>query len=193
MGRSDVMGATFHANLSSGKVAESKIAKWLMARGHYVIPVYEIEGGKHEGPRVYAKGRKLVAPDLMVFNKVGSQMMFIEAKHKSHFTWYRLNQTWQTGVDAHHFRDYLEVARQLNKKVWLLFFHDDCNPCPDDIANGCPTASPTGLFGGDIIGLEKLKDHSSDRHGRHGMVYWRHESLIRLATVDDVLDAQFAA
>ena len=161
----------FEQQLQFGKVAESAIARWLIKRGAYVSPVYEVIDRKSGGPRLFGNGRNLVTPDMLVFTNNGA--VWIEAKHKSAFTWHRITERFVTGIDLNHWRDYLQVAHQTSIDVWLVFNHKG------GTAKDSPE-SPRGLFVGDIMKLKDCINHTHENWGRHGMVYWAMESLTRM-------------
>lgn len=186
---------SFAENLRTGRATESLIAKWLMARGAAVMPAYEIELKTGKGPQVFTSAASFVAPDLLVFNDHGIQ--WVEAKHKTVFTWHRMSQQWTTGIDLRHYADYLRVTQQTKLSVWLLFFHDTEQPAGRDVAHGCPDTCPTGLFGGDLFNLVEHESHRTrpldtfrkgeKGHGHSGMVYWSVNSLRKIASREDVI------
>jgi hypothetical protein len=185
---------SFERQLTIGRVGESLIARWLMSRGHTVLPVYEIEKNQGKGPQLFSANQSLVAPDMLVFTANGQQ--FIEAKHKSVFTWHRNTQQWTTGIDMRHYGDYLRVGKQTQLPVWLMFFHRESTPDARDIQAGCPPQCPTGLYGGDLFGLVIKENHRAKPfdaqregyvgHGKSGMVYWAEPSLKKLASCEEV-------
>ena len=187
----------FAEKLDYGKVGEGLIAQWLMARGNLILPVYEVEKTANKGPQLFSAAASLVSPDLVAFTSNG--VMWIEAKHKTVFTWHRNTQHWTTGIDLRHYEDYMEVAKQTKLPVWLMFFHRNEMPSDNDKRYGCPSKCPTGLYGGDVFTLS-LKEHhrtlaiNHERdgclgHGKSGMVYWAHGDLKQLATKQKVLDS----
>ena len=98
----------FDENFEDGKLGESQIANWLKRRGQHVLPVYEIEKGQYAGPAVYASnGETIIAPDMLVFGK--GKTIWIEAKHKSAFSWHRKTQRFVTGIDLHHYEQYQKI------------------------------------------------------------------------------------
>lgn len=175
----------FNERLAFGKLGESKIASWLRNRGNYVLPVYETEM-KYKGPRLYAPTREIISPDLLVFSHEG--VRWIEAKHKTVFTWHRITKRWTTGIDRRHYREYLSLAEEFPWPIWLLFLHESEEPNNRD-KEYCPKKCPTGLYGGDILELNDSINHEHDGHGKSGMVYWALESLIELATLQEVNSA----
>lgn len=174
---------SFEQNLQRGKVAETKIANWLRVRHKYaVLPVYEIAEGQNKGPQLFTPNDALIAPDMLAI--CPDKTKWIEAKQKTVFSWYRIGQRWVTGIDRKYYHDYIRIAGESPWPVWLLFYHTHSVTSEGD--GRCPV----GLFGNDIIVLQDSIDHESDRWGRSGMVYWARESLIKLATCEQVESAQ---
>jgi hypothetical protein len=172
--------SNFSRQYPFGKIGESAIGRWVISKGGYsILPVYEKEQGEYKGPVLFTSENSLVAPDMLAFRK--ENVCWIEAKHKSAFTWHRLTKKWVTGVDQHHFSDYCEIADLTDIPVWLLFLHrpGTAKDTPEGIE------SPTGLFGHHVERLQKTIHHSSDKHGSHGMHYWNHETLIKMAPIED--------
>jgi hypothetical protein len=181
----------FDQSLAIGQLGESLIAHWLRNKGWHVLPAYEKEIDNGKGPRLFlATGNdesELITPDLFVM-KAG-EFLWVEAKHKTTFTWYGKGNYWTTGVDKRHFADYVRVQRQTGIDVWLLFLHRESETRPDDIQKwGAPPECPTGLFGQRINYLNGHYSHQSDKWGPSGMVYWRpFEHLRRIAELSDVM------
>ncbi len=173
----------FKDRLEMGVAGESVIASWLRARGSTVLPVYEkiIDNGK--GPQLYLPDKELIAPDFFVFRCDGA--IWIEAKHKTAFTWHRNTQRWVTGIDIKHYEHYLEVNRVTPWKVWLLFLHQGGQ------AKDSPPDSPAGLFGNTLDYLSEHENHRHSNWGRYGMVYWRYEDLKLLATLEEIHEAKY--
>ena len=165
-----------------GCIGESAIATWFKHLGYSALPVYEKEMNTGKGPQLFAPDRELIAPDLLVFNKDTNKVFWIEAKHKSAFTWHRITQTWNTGIDQKHYDHYLSVNEVSPWPIWLLFLHEEGqakDTPPDKI-------SPTGLFGGELGFLNENIHHTHDNWGRSGMVYWAHETLKLVASLNEV-------
>lgn len=164
---------TFDENLAVGQAGESAIARWLRNRGCTILPVYEkiIDNGK--GPHLFLPTQSVVAPDLFVFK--GMDAYWVEAKHKSAFSWHRMTERWVTGIDLHHYNQYCIVDEQTPWSVWLLFLHRGGQ------AKDSPANSPAGLFGNTLEFLSKNENHRHDNWGRSGMVYWAHSSLKLMA------------
>jgi len=170
--------ASFERQLTFGKVGESLIAGWFKRKGYAVLPVYEIEAHTGKGPQVFLQTAELIAPDMLCF--MGQKVFWIEAKHKSVFSWHRITRRWVTGIDRRHYHDYLKVAEASPWPVWLMFLHRN------DYTNEPPHNCPSGLFGGELKRLKDNVNHEHDNWGKSGMVYWAHETLLQLATLEEV-------
>jgi hypothetical protein len=174
----------FREKLAFGQTAESQIAAWLRGRGYTTMPVYETLMDTNKGPQVFTPTTQLVAPDLFVFR--GNRALWIEAKHKTAFTWHRLTQQWVTGIDLRHYKDYCAVDDGSPWPVWLLFFHRGGQ------AKDSPAESPAGLFGQSLDYLRAHENHRHDNWGPTGMVYWAKSSLKKLAELDEMTESFFA-
>lgn len=170
----------FRQSLAFGKVGESLIANWLKRRGYTVLPVYEKEISEGKGPQLFTPSQNLIAPDLFAFNGGTDKAFWIEAKHKSAFTWHRITSRWTTGIDLKHYRDYLKVADLSPWPVWLLFLHQKGQ------AKDSPPGCPTGLFGQELSYLRQHENHRHGNWGNGGMVYWAHTTLKKLATLEEI-------
>jgi len=168
----------FETSLEKGIAGESYIASWLRARGNTVLPIYEkiIDTGK--GPQLFLPKKELIAPDFFVFNNKKAQ--WIEAKHKTAFTWHRKSQKFCTGIDLRHYGDYLKVNKETPWEVWLLFLHDGGQ------AKDSPK-SPRGLYGNSLDYLSTHENHRHSNWGKSGMVYWAIDSLKLLAQARNIV------
>jgi hypothetical protein len=188
----------FEESYSFGRIAESQIGQWVrINKGFHVLPVYEIEKKTGKGPRLFTGqvldtlSKELVAPDMLAFRFINGKndIRWVEAKHKSHFTWHRNSQNWQTGIDLRHYLDYIKVQEQTQWPIWLMFLHEDDKPWTSDLANGSPKTCPTGLFGADLSYLMRHEDHRH-KHEKYSrsfpMVYWNHKDLRQWATLDEL-------
>lgn len=185
----------FQSQLAFGQIAETDIARWLIRRGNVLLPIYEKEIDTGKGPRIFYEAGDFIAPDLLVL-RGSNGIYWIEAKHKTVFTWHRKTQRWTTGIDQHHYNQYCKVRDFLGFTVWLLFLHESSRPDSRDLRCGCPPECPTGLFGGDLDWLRLAENHDHPNHGRSGMVYWAYENsdepwknLKRIATLEEVKKA----
>ena len=179
-----VSQAVFIQQLEYGQLGESKIARWLRGRGWNVLPVYEKEIDDGKGPRLFMANsnekEQLIAPDLLAMR--GMEFRWIEAKHKSHFSWYGIGRYWVTGINLLHYLDYLKIRNGTELPIWLMFLHSDNRTWKNDVEKwDAPILCPTGLFGNDLSKLINLESHRSDKYGTTGMVYWRESNLIKLA------------
>lgn len=187
------VATNFAQSLAVGQLGESLIAQWLRAKGWHVLPAYEKEIDNGKGPRLFlatgSEASELITPDLFIM-KAG-QFLWVEAKHKTTFTWYGKGGYWTTGVDRRHFADYVRVQGETAVDVWLLFLHRECITRPDDVRKwGAPPECPTGLFGRNINFLNSHQSHESPDWGPSGMIYWRpFDHLLKIAELNDVLPA----
>jgi hypothetical protein len=137
---------------------------------------------------MFAPEGEYVAPDMFDI----TIRTWVEAKHKSVFTWHRKTQQWCTGIDLNHYREYIDVEDISRFPVWLLFLHRCAIPDARDIAYKCPSSCPVGLFGNKLSYLKNHESHRHDKWGRYGMVYWAVQDLKLLAFLED-LDLGVAA
>jgi len=180
------MATTFEQRLAFGQIAETYIALWLRrVRGYSILPIYEKEIDNGKGPRFFTPNNELVAPDMLVMK--GDKMMWIEAKRKTVFSWYGIGGYWETGIDLHHYQQYQCIAANYPWPVWLLFLHESDQTDARDIHRwDAPATCPAGLYGGSLKHLQENESHRDSRWGRSGMVYWAHNKLTQLATLDEV-------
>jgi hypothetical protein len=182
----------FDRQLEKGRAGESLIALWLVRRGFDVLPAYEIENSAYKGPRLFSARGNLVAPDLLAFRlfQGAPDVRWCEAKSKAAFTWHRLSETYQDGIDKHYWVDYLALRDRMPWPLWLLFLHGPGQVAKDNPEDMIP---PIGLFGGEVQRLAGCIHHESDKWGKGGMVYWTADDLCHkgcpLASWQEVSDA----
>ena len=171
---------SFSEKLKTGQSAEREIAQWLLSRGWAVLPVYEkvIDTGK--GPQLFLPA-PLIAPDLFVWRS--GKIKWVESKYKNAFTYHRITGRWTTGIDLRHYSHYCEVASKTKWEVWILFLQKGGQ------AKDSPPDSPSGLYGQEITYLQQNENHRHSNWGKSGMVYWAEEKLIKLAELDQVVQA----
>ncbi len=194
--------SSFQHKLAYGEMGEKLITRFKRNEGFLILPAYEKEYQTGKGPRLFmplgCEHEKLIAPDMLA--KRAKEIFWIEAKHKSHFTWYAKTGHWQTGIDERHYHDYLKVMEHTLWDTWLYFLHTDDTPPRGKWANGIngynpqPLHCPTGLFGRSLTELKFFVDHTApyvdEITGRsYPMVYWDYEDLEELATLEQVLAA----
>lgn len=175
----------FKQQLAIGRIGESLIAKWLISKNYNVLPVYEKEISDNKGPTLFSSDSKqLICMDLFVFNKRG-KAFWIEAKHKTAFSWHRNTDKWVTGIDLHHYKHYLKIADYCSPwPIYLMFLHKN------GVAKDTPKdkISPSGLFGGELQFLRKNENHRHRNHGRSGMVYWGIDVLKKYCELDEMFN-----
>lgn len=169
---------TFKQSLNYGLAGETLIARWFQRRGWTVLPVYEKVMDTGKGPTLFLPDRKLIAPDMFVFNS--QKAWWIEAKHKTGFSWNRTSQRWVTGIDLNHYMDYLLVEDLTPWPVWLLFLQRGGQAKDSPI-------SPSGLFGNALDYLRNHESHRSQKYGSYGMVYWSIDVLKKMSDIKDIV------
>ncbi|MBU2843553.1 hypothetical protein [Acidithiobacillus thiooxidans] len=165
---------SFAETLATGKTGESIIARHYLSLGYSVLPIYEKTENEFKGPVLFTPNSEpLIAPDMLVFK--GNRVLWIEVKYKSAFTWHRISQKWTTGIDLHHYNQYLKVQQSRPEwEVWILFLHRAGLIAKDTPEGMTP---PTGLFGNSIKFLQAHENHRHANHGKSGMVYWGLDAL----------------
>ena len=176
----------FQEALEIGEAGESLIARSLLTLGVSVLPIYKTAPTEYKGPRLYSSASgALVVPDMLIFK--GQKVYWIEAKHKAAFTWHRNTSQWVTGVNLHHYKQYITIQNERPEwPIWLLFLHRDgvAKDTPDGMT------SPTGLFGNALSYLMRNEHHRHENHGTGGMVYWNMDALKYLAPLADLVPRQ---
>lgn len=176
----------FQKALAFGQIGAQKIAAWLERHRYAVVGTGKQNDERYKGPQITSAEADMVAPDLLAIR--GDDTKWIEAKHKSVFSWYRIGRCWVTGIDQRHWDHYQKVAARCPWPLWILFLHRIAKPSQSDLNHGCPMNCPTGLFGQETKRLQQTINHTSDRWAK-GMVYWRSDKLVRLATLEEMSDA----
>lgn len=169
---------SFAESLAQGQIGESLIARWMRRRGNFVLPVYEKEIDSGKGPRLFCPNGQRIAPDMLVFG--GPPPRWVEAKHKTAFSWHRNTQRWVTGIDIRHYEDYLKVDEETPFDVWLMFLQRGGQ------AKDSPAESPSGLYGNVLSCLRYRENHRHKNWGPSGMVYWAESDLRKLAGLESL-------
>lgn len=174
---------SFSQSLAIGQIGESMIARWLNAQNYHVLPVYEKELGSGKGPRFFSNVGELIAPDMQVLNDKG-QYVWLEAKMKTCFSFHGSTGRFVTGVNKKHYDDYVLVQNLTRCTVYLFFWHPIGKTRTADVNKwNAPPECPTGLF---YCPVNTPCNHVMvDLEGVE-MIYWAHESLIHMATVEQM-------
>lgn len=172
-----------------GRWGENVVARFLRARGNSILPIRDIDmGDVWKGPRLTGpSGIELVTTDWLVLTPKGKSC-WIEVKTKTRWTWHRNTARWNTGIDQHYLDHYINIARQSDIPVWLIFLHLDDAPAPEDVEYGSPAHCPTGLFGNEVLRLANLVHHPHSNWGKGGMAYWTPADLKRLASAAEMAE-----
>ena len=174
---------SFEEALQVGLIGEGLCAAWWQAFGWHILPAYEIEADSGKEPRLFmATQERLITPDMLCIK--GDKACWAEAKTKSAFTWHRKTETFQTGIDRRHWRDYLKVSESQSFPMWLMFVHR-----AGQVAKNTPPGmeSPSGLYAQDIVKLRATIDHEHANYGPSGMVYWRESAFKRLCDYEELV------
>ena len=165
----------FIESLSYGKTAESYIARYFLKLGYGVLPIYEKQINEGKGPQLFMGNDSIIGTDMLVFNN--DKVFWVEAKHKTAFSYHRITSRWVTGIDLRHYEHYIKIQERTNWPVWILFYHEGGQ------AKDSPAESPKGLFGNDLKVLIKTENHRHGNWGDGGMVYWAKDKLILIEPV----------
>lgn len=165
----------FNEQLAYGREAEFAVHRWLMQeRGWYIMPVYDM-GIEDKSPRFFGAHNHLVLPD--IFASRDGEVRWVEIKHKTYFSWYRIGGYWVTGIGQRHYEHYQQVQVTTGIPVWLMFLHDRT----DSHEGKCPV----GLFAQTLTHLVTCESHHGKSRGA-SMVYWQYENLKQLATLKQI-------
>lgn len=172
----------FQGSLALGKVGENDVFRYLIGRGFTILPAYELEILQRKGPRIQCPDKCLIAPDCLAMRD--KRAVWVEVKWKAHFAWYRKTEEWTTGIDIHYYEHYLEVRKRFGFDLWVMFLHPDDTPAPADLRYQCPPKCPAGLYGREILELEKVRGYR-----RNGMIYWAEQNLKLIETPEGLANA----
>lgn len=182
-------GETFAERLAFGQIGERQMEEWLLRRGALIIPIGKNDPTPYKGPRVREQDDELISPDILAATQ--GKPEWYEVKTKTHFTWRRLTGCWETGIDLDKFKHYLRVQERSKWPVWLVFLHKSSTPSNGDLAAGCPPVCPVGLFGQLVEELARSISHKCEPNEifTEGGVFWHHDDLIFLATLEEFSQA----
>jgi hypothetical protein len=164
----------FNDALKFGLGGERIVAEMFKAKGWVVVQV----GGQHgayQGPRIELPlGLVQVCPDLIVMN--GAKALWIEVKRKSQFAYHRNSKTFVTGVDLHHWKEYLANDLYGSFPMWLFFVHETSSVHSLPFGESAVRPRP-GLYFERVRWMESHKHHEYHNHGannfgNHGGIFW---------------------
>ena len=164
----------------AGKLGESQIANWLRYHhGMHVFPAYEKQTRDYKGPTLFcAEGDSLILPDLPGIK--GDHLYWVEAKHKSAFTFYRKTRSWQTGIDVRLYEQYQDVQKRTGIGVYLMFVQGEGR------AKDAPSDGPSGLYAGSLSYLMQHEDHRDEFRNGAYMVFWNECALRKIASLEEL-------
>lgn len=201
--------AQFQEKLAEGKTGERWTSNYTCRVLHYVhVPISKIVDLKDKGPRIYAPATggqpntpaelpiHLIAPDTLCIHRhdwsheqlILPPIFWLESKLKKKCSFYHINGAWQSGIDAWSRKSYLQVEKVTGIPVWIfhLIF-----PTSEEAMNaqGVPSEkrpAPAGLY---VHPVSLTPAYDPDRNPR--MVYWKIESMQRLASIEEVQAASW--
>ena len=159
----------FANNLKFGLIGERIVAEIMRARGWSVVQI----GGQHgeyQGPRIeLPMGLTLVSPDLIIMK--GSNILWVEVKHKTQFSFHQNSKTITTGIDYHHWKQYLENDTYGSFPMWLFFVHEMASVQGMPFGSGVAVPE-AGVYGGPVRWLSQNYAHIHPNFGDHGGIFW---------------------
>ncbi len=184
---------------SHGQKVENMVLQFFLTKGRMLVEVGALkkEGLDGKAPSIYVPNRitPLVSPDLLTVKTDYDQtvlqstfwdfpFLWAEVKGKNEFTFYRRKDRWQTGIDKRHYEHYVEVQTLTRIPAWLFFFQPEDTPKPQrEPIPEKHLPMPRGLYACPIS--QKYSDEWEH------MVYWGICELQQVATVEEVLAAQY--
>ena len=164
----------FNDSLKFGLGGERIVAEIMRARGWTVVQV----GGQHgeyKGPRIELPlGLELVSPDLIVIKN--GIVRWIEVKRKTQFSYHRNSEAITTGIDLHHWNEYLQNDTYGSFPMWLFFVHEFSSVA--GVPAGTITETPkAGVYLQSVSWLSKNSSHTSMKFGGHGGIFWDIKAL----------------
>lgn len=155
----------FQVKLDAAREWEKALSRWIRGRGWYVLPTYDYSGkGDDKAPKLYAPHglESLVLPDLQCF-RLGSQQ-WLECKWKHRSTFYEKGGYRSTGICRRLYRHYRQVQDATGAVVVVCFIHEH-----EKEMRGAPLS----------LLDDRSYSHESSRLGRHGMRFWRYDTISR--------------
>jgi hypothetical protein len=121
-----VMATKFEEKLAFGKIAEKEVEALYMDCGFSVIRSYDYNGEDNKSPRMFAKNKNYVLPDLDV-SRAGVRK-WLECKHYSQTPMNRRLGIHVHGIKKRLYNDYLNVQRETGTPVFLVIkeIEGDC-------------------------------------------------------------------
>jgi hypothetical protein len=155
-------GIEFELRLAQGAQWEQAVSDWLRKPGHG-ISVLELFKYRHNGqPPVFISiGDRIITPDMQVIG--GGSSIYLEVKSKRRFAKNPYTMKSMTGIDLHHWKDYIRVQQESGIKVLIVFVHEETKEVRADFV--------------DVLDRHPEKDEVPKcRTGRGGMVFWPHDA-----------------
>lgn len=141
-----------------GRNGERIIARWLQARGWYVIPSYDYSGEDgNKAPKLQGLRCGYPVPDLDIACK--GKRLWAEVKTKTEPTLFRLLDRLEHGIEHRHFIAYHEVQEITGCQVWLFIYEERAgvvlSAALDDLSKrarwGSPSSRSTARYRGSAM------------------------------------------
>ena len=165
----------FEKQLAIGREVEMAVARWLMQRGHRVLPVYDYSGlnsGKAPKLQAISSADSLICPDLLIVK--GGRTIWCEVKFKTHADFTRRTRQHETGIDLRLWNHYQQVADTSGSPVWLIF----CHQCEDEIRCGSLDV---------LRSPNEHRIYRGSKMSHSGMVFFRYDTLHYLERLSSVI------
>tara|TARA_Y100001937_G_scaffold49026_1_gene68335 strand:+ start:1161 stop:1649 length:489 start_codon:yes stop_codon:yes gene_type:complete len=108
----------FKQALAFGQDGEREIAKKLITKGFYVLPLYQFQD--EISPKIIGN-ENYISPDLICFKN--NNTIFIEVKSKRQWVYWK--GQLETGCNYQHYKHYRDIAAKTKIKTYMVFNHVD--------------------------------------------------------------------
>ena len=171
----------FLTNLSAGNQVEVYMSEWLKEGGNGVIDIWSLPSVNGKGPRLKTSDGDIPLPDFLIFFR--GEVWWVEVKYKTEFTYYKIEQQWQEGIDLNLWDSYKAIYQYTDLEVWLTFVNSP-ETAPEKDA---PPIPPPGIYTQRVSVLSELLEKESPKRchvykgqALYGMVYWDLDAFIRI-------------
>lgn len=106
----------FKEALAFGQDGEREIAKELIKKGYYVLPLYQFQD--EISPKIIGE-KNYISPDLICFKN--NTTIFVEVKSKT--GWVKFNGVIETGCNYEHYKHYRDISAKTKIKTYIVFNH----------------------------------------------------------------------
>jgi hypothetical protein len=164
----------FRVKLDAARRWEIAMARWVRARGWFVLPTDEFSGrGDTKAPKLLAPPgqRDFVLPDLQCFRFDGAvRAQWLECKWKHEASEFRKGGYRTTGFSLRLAKQYEEVERLSRQRVVLVFLHEK-----EREVRAAALADLSRAWSHDYAG--------TNMPGRKPMRFWRYDQIPMVGTL----------